>query len=273
MHTNHGRYMKNTILNDDLLDLDAGHYVKHSSLQNSLAKKILSTYRLNPRAHILDVGCGDGRVTAELAKHVNQGKVLGIDASPGMIEFASMNYPKTKFPNLDFLQGMAEGIEFLQQFDLIVSFSCFHWLKDPKAVIRRLSSSLKPGGEMLILTYPKESPYYRYLQTALENYPEYYPLSANHAMLSASGYKKLFLKNHMQILDFQQQNLIASYNNSEEIQKYIKGWLNSYVNLPEHLHDSFLQSVSQAVFNDPTTHKGKKIGIPYTALVIKARKQ
>lgn len=175
-HTNHGRQMNNTILKDDLLDLDAGYYVKHSSLQKSLAKEILDNYPMSPRAHILDVGCGDGRITAELANVANQGKVLGIDASPGMIEFASRNFPKTEFPNLDFLQGMAEEVEFSQQFDLIVSFSCFHWLKDPKRAIRQLSSSLKQGGEMLILTYPKESPYYRYLQTALENYPEYYPL-------------------------------------------------------------------------------------------------
>src|SRR5476651_510537 len=107
--------MNNTILNDGLLDLNAGYYVKHSSLQNGLAKEILNTYRLNSCAHILDVGCGDGRITAELANHVNQGKVLGIDASPSMIEFASRNFPKTEFPNLEFLQGMAEKAEFSQQ--------------------------------------------------------------------------------------------------------------------------------------------------------------
>lgn len=264
--------MSKAILKDNLLDLDAGYYAKHSSLQNGLAKDILNSYRFNPHAHILDVGCGDGRITAELANHVNQGKVLGIDASPSMIDFASRSFPKTKFANLDFLQGMAEKVDFPQQFDLIVSFSCFHWLKDPKAAIRRLSFSLKEGGEMLILTYPKESPYYRYLEIALEKYPKYYPLSANRTMLSANTYKKLLIKNNLEILNFQQQNLIASYNNPEEIKQYIKGWLNSYVQLPENLYDSFLQDVCQAIANDSTIHKGGKIAIPYTALIIRARK-
>lgn len=267
--------MSNPILIDDLdlVDLDAKHYVRNSSLQNGLAKTILSNYRLSQDAHILDVGCGDGRITAELANHANQGRVIGLDPSPSMIEFASGNFKKTKFPNLHFQLGMAEDIAFPQQFDLIVSFSCFHWLKNPKKAIRRLSSSLKQGGEMLVLTYPKESPYYRYLQIALKNYPEYCHLSANNTMLSANEYKNLFLKNELEILDFEQQNLFAFYNNREEIKEYIKGWLNSYVCLPEYLHDSFLEDVSQAVINDPTIRKGEKIGIPYTALVIKARKQ
>ncbi len=265
--------MNYAILIDDQVDLDAGYYVQNSSLQNSLARKILSKYRLSPKAHVLDVGCGDGRITAQLAKHVKQGEVVGLDASPSMVEFASNSFSKMNFPNLDFQLGMAEDALFPQQFDLIVSFSCFHWLKDPGKAIRQLSASLKPGGEMLILTYPKESPYYRYLQTALKNYPEYYHLSANNTMLSANEYKKLFLKNQLEILDFQKRDLFAIYNDQKAIQQYIKGWLNSYVQLPDYLYDSFLENVSQAVMSDPTTLKGKKICIPYTALVIKVRKK
>ena len=189
-----------------------------------------------------------------------------------MIEFASNTFPRRNFPNLNFSEGLAEELDFFQHFDLVVSFSCFHWIKDPKKALHKLSTALKPNGELLILTYPKESPYYRYLQIALKQYPEYYSLSANHKMLSTSGYKKLFLKEGLEILDFRQQNLIAEYDSTEEIRKYIKGWLSSYICLPEHLHDSFLQDVSQAILNDPNTQKGKKIQIPYTALIIRARK-
>lgn len=263
--------MKENILNNTL-DLDASHYVKHSSLQNNLAKEIINAYRFNPSAYILDVGCGDGRITAELSTHVNQGKVLGIDASSSMIEFASRSFPKTKFNNLDFMQGMIETVEIPYEFDLIVSFSCFHWLRDPKTAIHRLCSSLKQGGEMLILTYPKESPYYRYLETALKDYPEYFPLSAYHNMLSANAYKELLIENHLEVLEFQQKNLIASYNDSEELKQYIKGWLNSYVPLPENLYDLFVEDVTKAVLKDPTLHNSNKIGIPYMALVIKAQK-
>jgi len=265
--------MRGEKLNNDLLDLDANHYIKHSILQNNLAKKILDAFQIDSNANILDIGCGDGRITAEIAKLANKGTVTGIDASMNMIDFAKKNFLKAKFPNLDFIKGMAESVELQRQYDLIVSFSCFHWLKDPKLVIQRLSSSLNKGGEFLILTYPKESPYYRYLQTALQDYPKYYQLSANHQMLSVSEYKDLLSGNGLEILDFQQQNLVASYKNPEEIQEYIKGWLNSYVPLPKNLYTPFLQSVVQVMLNDNTTRYEDKINIPYTALIIKARKK
>ncbi len=265
--------MNSSILIADQVDLDASCYIRNSSLQNSFARRILKNYRISQHAHILDVGCGDGRITAELAIHAKKGSVIGLDASPSMIKSAFSNFPKTKYPNLDFRLGMAEDVSFSQQFDLIVSFSCFHWLRDPEKAIRQLSSSLKQHGEMLILTYPKESPYYKYLQIALKNYPDYYPLSANNTMLSAKEYNKIIKKNNLEIIDFKKHNLFTSYNNPNEIQQYIKGWLSNYVQLPEYLQDSFLQDVSSTVTNDPATHRGKKITIPYTALVIKARKQ
>jgi trans-aconitate 2-methyltransferase len=263
--------MTNTLLTDDPIDLDAAYYASHSSLQNGLAKKILCNHRLSQRAHILDVGCGDGRITAELATHVKKGTVIGLDASLNMIEFASKHFSKSKFPNLNFQLGMIEDVIFPKPFDFIISFSCFHWLKNPKKVIRQLTSSLTQNGEMLVLTYPKESPY-RYLETVLNKYPEYQNLSANKRMLSTNEYKKLLLKNGLEILEFKEEKLFAFYNDQQEIQQYIKGWLNSYVPLPEHLHDSFLKDVGQAVIDDPSTKSGKKIKIPYTALIFKARK-
>ncbi|MBS0628732.1 MAG: methyltransferase domain-containing protein [Verrucomicrobia bacterium] len=258
--------------NLEVLDLDANHYIKHSILQNSLAQEILESFQVDSDANILDIGCGDGRITAELARLAKKGKVTGVDASKNMIEFARKRFLKAEFPNLDFIKGMAESIELHKAYDLIVSFSCFHWLKDPKLVTQRLSASLKKGGKFLILTYPKESQYYRYLQTALRDYPKYYRLSANHSMLSASDYKKLLLENRLEILDFQQQDLVASYKNPEEIQEYIKGWLNSYVPLPKHLYVPFLQSVVHEILKDSAERYEDKINISYTALIIKAIK-
>ena len=247
--------MSGRMINDDLIDLRADYYEKNSSLQNNLAREVLKAYQVSPKAHILDIGCGDGKITAELAKLATKGKVLGIDSSPSMVKFASKCFPKKKFPNLDFSQKKAEKIELSQKLDLIVSFSCFHWLREPEAAFQRLSTSLKQDGELLILTYPKESPYYRYLETALEKYPDYKNLSAYHTMLSINGYQDILSRNGLEILSFQQCNFIASYNNSSEIQEFIKGWLNSYVPLPENLHQKFLRDVCQAVLDDSKTRE------------------
>lgn len=264
--------MSNKTLHENI-DLKADYYEKNSNLQNNLARDILDSYQVNPRAHILDIGCGDGRITAELSKRAKKGEVLGIDSSPNMIRFASRNFPKTRFPNLCFSQKKAESLKILEKLDLIVSFSCFHWLREPEQAFQRLSDSLKQGGELLILTYPKESYYYQYLEQALKGYPDYQIHSAYHTMLSTNEYKNLLSINNLELLTFEKRDLIASYNSPKEIQGFIKGWLNSYVPLPEKLHKEFLQDVCQSIFDDPKIQEEDKTVVPYSALIIKARKK
>lgn len=260
-------------LNDNLVDLNADYYEKKSSLQNNLAREILNDYCVNPKSHILDIGCGDGKITVELSKIAKQGEVLGIDSSPDMIRFALTKFPKTKFPNLQFLQKKAEFLSIFRKFDLIISFSCFHWIRQPELVFQKLNNLLKKEGELLILTYPKESHYYQYLELALESYPDYRTFSAYLTMPSISEYQTLLSRNNLETITFQKRDFVASYSNVNEIQEFIKGWLNSYVPFPEDLHQKFLQDVCQAVLNDPKTQKDNKIVIPYSALIIRARQK
>jgi trans-aconitate 2-methyltransferase len=198
-------------------DLNAAHYAENSSLQSNLATRILGSLSIVPESSILDVGCGDGKITAELARRAIAGSVTGVDASPSMIEFACEHFSKDKFPNLHFELSPIEHATFDHPFNIITSFSCFHWLKNPREVLQKLASYLQEDGQLLILTYPKESPYYRYLEKALEKYPEYKHLSANHTMLSAQEYKDFFLENHFTILDFEEKTIVASYASKEEI--------------------------------------------------------
>ena len=253
-------------------DLDATHYTRHSSLQNGLAKDVLNTLHISPEDSILDVGCGDGRITAELARRALKGSVEGLDACLSMIEYATVNFPNDHFPNLHFQLVPIENKQFSHPFNLITSFSCFHWLKDPKKVMQKLMGSLKEGGELLILTYPKESPYYQYLERALENYPGYKHLSANHTMLSAQEYNDFFLENHFEIRNFEAKTIFATYNSEDEIYHFIKSWVNNYILLPENLQDQFIREVIQLVLNDPSTQKNSTISIPYTALIMRVQK-
>ena len=63
-------------------------YAKHSESQKSSAEDFLGGINLHNATSILDVGCGDGKITAALARAVPQGKVVGIDISSSMIQFA-----------------------------------------------------------------------------------------------------------------------------------------------------------------------------------------
>lgn len=253
-------------------DLNADHYKKHSSLQQNLAENILKTLSIGPNASVLDVGCGDGRNTANMAERATKGSVIGLDISRSMIESASQHFPENQFPNLHFQLSSIEELECPHPFSLITSFSCFHWLKDPKKVMRKLAACLQEGGELLILTYPKNSPYYQYLETALKSYPAYQDLSANHTMLSAQEYREFFEAERFTILDFQEENLFAEYETREDLINFIKGWINNYVMIPSQFQDMFINDVVDAILNDRAIQKNPVIRVPYTALIMRVKK-
>ena len=122
------------------------NYHEHSYPQYAFALGLIERLELNGDERILDVGCGDGKVTAELATRVPHGSVLGIDASPDMIAFARTTFPASAHPNLSFRYGDAAKLTFHHQFDVVVAFASLHWVKDLPTALRGIKQSLTPGG-------------------------------------------------------------------------------------------------------------------------------
>jgi trans-aconitate methyltransferase len=91
---------------------NAADYAANSAAQQIWARELIAQLNLHGDEHILDVGCGDGKVTAELARAVPKGSVTGIDASPEMIRFARKTFPPGKHPNLEFQVMDAREISF-----------------------------------------------------------------------------------------------------------------------------------------------------------------
>src|SRR5277367_6388290 len=81
---------------------NAAEYAANSTVQQSWARELIAKLHLRGDEHVLDVGCGDGKVTAEIARAVPRGSVAGIDASAEMIGFARKTFPAGRFPNLKF---------------------------------------------------------------------------------------------------------------------------------------------------------------------------
>jgi trans-aconitate 2-methyltransferase len=123
-------------------------YEKSSSAQYDWAMALVSDLLLEGDERILDIGCGDGRITAHLAGLVSNGSVLGIDLSPEMIGFAASKYADQT--NLSFQLGDASALHFVEQFDLVVSFACLHWIRDHLSVLKSVQQSLVPGGRFLM---------------------------------------------------------------------------------------------------------------------------
>lgn len=124
-------------------------YSSNSSAQKNWGFELLAKLDFKGNEKVLDVGCGDGKLSAEMARNVPEGSVLGIDLSEEMVAFARNNYPQEKFPNLTFMQMDASGLTFDSEFDVVFSNAALHWIKVPQAALRGIRRSLKSGGVLL----------------------------------------------------------------------------------------------------------------------------
>ncbi len=125
------------------LDFDGEKYKLASNQQKAWGRALLSGLRLRGDEKILDLGCGDGTLTAELAGLVPHGFVLGIDASQSMIETACTSHAG---PGLQFKLQDIDTIDFDSEFDLAFSNATLHWIKDHAMMLSSVFRSLKDRG-------------------------------------------------------------------------------------------------------------------------------
>lgn len=108
---------------------NAADYAAHSSVQQAWARELMAKLALRGGEHLLDLGCGDGKVTAEIAQALPRGSATGVDASPQMIEFAKKTFPTRRFSNLEFHVMDARQISFPRSFDLVFRTPpCIGWM-------------------------------------------------------------------------------------------------------------------------------------------------
>ncbi len=129
---------------------NAKDYEKNSQAQQKWARELIAHLNLTGAEDILDLGCGDGKVTAEIAGLLVNGSVVGIDNSRQMIELATEKYSPNQHPNLSFQVMDAGGLSFENCFDLVFSNAALHWVKNHQPVIGGLYKSLRVGGKILL---------------------------------------------------------------------------------------------------------------------------
>ncbi|EKG22263.1 Methyltransferase type 11 [Macrophomina phaseolina MS6] len=133
-------------------------YATSAAFVPLLTTKVLSYLNPSPTDRILDIGCGDGPLTAKIAATVLQGEVVGVDSSPSMIHTAQTQHSST--PNISFhiadataLSISASGPLAPSTFDKIFSNAALHWiLRSPTtrhSVFRAFHALLKPNGRLV----------------------------------------------------------------------------------------------------------------------------
>ena len=115
-------------------------YAENAAFVPTLGAGVLDWLSPQPGERILDLGCGDGQLTAKIA--ASGAKVVGVDASPAMVEAAQAR-------GLDARVCNAESLPFSSEFDAVFSNAALHWVQNQDAMIAGVKRSLKPSGRFV----------------------------------------------------------------------------------------------------------------------------
>jgi ubiquinone/menaquinone biosynthesis C-methylase UbiE len=102
---------------------------------------------LAPGVSILDVGCGPGTITLDLAGRVAPAQVLGIDAAPDVVELARAEQETRRIRNAEFRVADVYALDLPDDtFDLVHAHQVLQHLADPVAALREMRRVCKPRG-------------------------------------------------------------------------------------------------------------------------------
>ena len=121
---------------------DASAYDSKHSFVWKYGREVLELLSPREGERILDLGCGTGHLTSQIA--ATGATVIGLDKSPAMIERARALYPDLRFEAAD-----ATSFHFDEPFDAVFSNAAIHWMKDQDGVADSISKALKPGGRFV----------------------------------------------------------------------------------------------------------------------------
>jgi len=105
-----------------------------------------------PDATLLDVGCGPGLLSAPLAAMVPDGRVIGVDADPKLLELARARAAAQGRNNARFIEAWADAIPLADdESDFTYARFLFQHLPHPVDVARELSRVTRPGGRVVLV--------------------------------------------------------------------------------------------------------------------------
>ena len=143
-----------------------------------------------PSMVLLDVSCGTGRLLQALAQRFSHARLIGIDASPGMLRQVTAKHLP---PNVQIAQGDAQALPLSSATcDWVVSTSALHHFHQPGKVLEECQRTLRPSGRLLILDWCREAWYCRlidwWLRLVDRAHVRMYTRRELHTLLSQSGF-------------------------------------------------------------------------------------
>ena len=129
-----------------IMPWDPKQYHKFQAERSAPFFDLLALVEVRPDLRVVDLGCGTGELTRQLAEALPGSDVTGIDSSSQMLDAARAS--AFSIPRLRFEQG--DQAQLTGEWDLIFSNAALHWSEDHPALISRLYKRLAPGGQLAV---------------------------------------------------------------------------------------------------------------------------
>jgi trans-aconitate methyltransferase len=229
---------------------------------------VLELLAPQPGGRVLDLGCGTGHLTAQIA--ATGAEVVGIDKAASMIEQARAAYPNLRFEVAD-----GSDFSFPDPFDAVFSNAAIHWMREPARVVACIAQALKPGGRFVAEfggkgnTAPLIEAVYAASEAAghpaqRDRSPWYFP--------SIGEYSPL-LEQHGLLVTF--ATLFDRPTPLEHGRQGLRVWLNMFGSsffqgIPEDQQETILQDVEQRL--EARFYRDETWYVPYVRLRVFARK-
>lgn len=129
-------------------------YDRLSDSQFESGRRLVEGLKLKPGSHVLDVGCGTGRLSHWIGDRLGpEGRVVGIDPLPDRVAIA-----RARNAGIQFEVGHAEDLAAFEDesFDAVCLSAVFHWIVDKPKALTEIRRVLRPGGLVGATTMPKE---------------------------------------------------------------------------------------------------------------------
>ena len=137
-----------------------------------IADELVGHLAPTPGESLLDIGCGTGQVLMRAAKLVGEtGRMMGIDASPGMISQARATLDEAGLTRVELREADAQDLEPANgQFDIVASSLVLFFIPEPLRALRSWRTVLNPGGRIGITTFGARDPRWEAVDSVFTSY-------------------------------------------------------------------------------------------------------
>jgi trans-aconitate 2-methyltransferase len=225
-------------------------YFHNSELQRQWAWELLGKQGLCGDEQILDFGCGDGKISAELSRFVSRGKVVAVDISEEMISFAKIKFPRYAYPQLEFEQSFSlifDDMPGKQEYDMVCSFCVFHLTPQPIEILQNLKTHLKTGGKLVLVVPAGKNPIlFQAAEEILAKYGLNCPWKgqvsvALPTMRTVEGCKTLLTQAGYKVFSVEMVDTDNPFTSKEELVNWMVGTITANWNIPPELSPAFFK--------------------------------